>query len=163
MLKNTEVALAISLGLLVGSVGVVQASGYEGYERSGYEGHERPGALPGIARDDDGSGSYYLETKTQLFESTNIREASESSAAKASTELSIEERYSGTLPSVTRDDYGLGSYYVESKPQPACTQYDLNPLSIIYPEQRDSVSFYLVPDLVPGASHIVCLRSAAHG
>ena len=97
--------------------------------------------------------------KTRIFASIIIAAALASSAAQAGTDITIEERYSGALPSVTRDDYGLGSYYVESKPQPACTQYDLNPLRVVYPEQRDSVSFYLVP----GAAHIVCLRSAAHG
>jgi hypothetical protein len=88
-----------------------------------------------------------------------IAAALASSAAQAGTELSIEETYSGALPSITRDDYGLGSYYVESRPQPACTQYDLDPLSIIYPEQRDSVSDYLVPQ----SAHIVCLRENTRG
>ena len=70
--------------------------------------------------------------KTRIFASIIFTTALASSAAQAGTELSIEETYSGVLPSITRDDYGLGSYYVETKPQLACTQYDLNPLSIIY-------------------------------
>jgi hypothetical protein len=94
-----------------------------------------------------------------IFASIIITAALASSAAQAGTDISIEERYSATFPSVTRDDYGLGSYYVESKPQPSCTQYDLDPLSIVYPEKHDSVSDYLVPQ----AAHVVCLRNATHG
>ena len=97
--------------------------------------------------------------KTRIFAGIIVAAVLASSAAQAGTEISIEERYSGTLPSVTRDDYGLGSYYVESKPQAACTQYDLSPLSVIYPEQDDSVSFYLVPQ----SSHVVCLRNTVRG
>jgi len=97
--------------------------------------------------------------KTRIFASIIFTAVLASSAAQAGTELSIEETYSGALPIVTRDDYGLGSYYVESKPQHACTQYNLDPLSIIYPEQRDSTSDYLVPQ----SAHVVCLRGASHG
>lgn len=97
--------------------------------------------------------------KTRIFASIIIAATLASTAAQAGTELSIEETYSGALPSITRDDYGLGSYYVESRPQPACTQYDLDPLSIIYPEQRDSVNDYLVPQ----SAHIVCLRENTRG
>ena len=97
--------------------------------------------------------------KTRIFASIIFTAVLASSAAQAGTELSIEETYSGVLPSVSRDDYGLGSYYVESKPQPACTQYDLDPLSIVYPEQRDSVSDYLVPQ----SAHVVCLRDSSRG
>jgi hypothetical protein len=97
--------------------------------------------------------------KTRIFASIIFTAVLASSAAQAGTELSIEETYSGVLPSVSRDDYGLGSYYVESKPQPACTQYDLDPLSIVYPEQRDSVSDYLVPQ----SAHVVCLRNVSRG
>jgi len=97
--------------------------------------------------------------KARIFASIIFTAVLASSAAQAGTELSIEETYSGVLPNVTRDDYGLGSYYVESKPQPVCRQYDLNPLSIIYPEQNDSVSDYLVPQ----AAHVVCLLGASRG
>ena len=97
--------------------------------------------------------------KTRIFASIIIAAALASSAAQAASELSIEETYSGALPSITRDDYGLGSYYVESRPEPSCTQYDLDPLSVIYPEQPDSVSDYLVPQ----SAHVVCLRNAARG
>ena len=97
--------------------------------------------------------------KTRIFASIIIAATLASSAAQAGTELSIEETYSGVLPSITRNDYGLGSYYVESKPQPSCRQYDLDPLRIIYPEQRDSVSEYLVPQ----SAHVVCLRETTRG
>ena len=97
--------------------------------------------------------------KTRIFASIIFTAVLASSAAQAGTELSIEETYSGVLSSVSRDDYGLGSYYVESKPQPSCTQYDLDPLSIVYPEQRDSVSDYLVPQ----SAHVVCLRDPSRG
>jgi len=97
--------------------------------------------------------------KARIFASIIFTAVLASSAAQAGTELSIEETYSGALPSITRDDYGLGSYYVESKPQFACTQYDLDPLSVVYPEQRNSVSDYLFPQ----ADHVVCLRGAARG
>ena len=97
--------------------------------------------------------------KTRIFTSIIFTAVLASSAAQAATELSIEETYSGALPIVTRNDYGLGSYYVESKPQPSCTQYDLDPLSVIYPEQRDVVSDYLVPQ----SAHVVCLRNVSRG
>lgn len=64
MRKTTKkIALAMSLGLLVGGTGLAQASGYEGYERyercceyssssayersSGYEGYERSSGYEG--------------------------------------------------------------------------------------------------------------------
>lgn len=97
--------------------------------------------------------------KTRIFASIVIAAALVSSAAQAGTEVSIEETYSGTLPNVTRNDYGLGSYYVETNIQPACRQYDLDPLSVVYPEQRDSVSDYLVPR----SAHVVCLRETSRG
>lgn len=117
------------------------------------------GVLPSVARDDDGQGSYYVEIKPQPVASISSAATVASSAAQAGTELSIEERYSGVLPSIIRDDYGLGSYYVETKPQVACTQYDLDPLSVIYPEQRDSLSDYLGPQ----SAHVVCLRNTSRG
>ncbi|CAG0939294.1 hypothetical protein GALLN_00541 [Gallionellaceae bacterium] len=97
--------------------------------------------------------------KTRIIASIIFTAALASSAAQAAVGLSIEETYSGALPSIIRDDYGLGSYYVESKPQPACSRYDLDPLSVIYREQRDSVSDYLVPQ----SAYVVCLRDASRG
>lgn len=97
--------------------------------------------------------------KTRIFASIIIAAALASSAAQAATELSIEETYSGALPSINRIDYGLGSYYVETSVQPACRQYDLDPLRVVYPEQRDSMSDYLAPQ----AAHVVCLRESSRG
>lgn len=97
--------------------------------------------------------------KTRIFASIIIAAALASSAAQAGAELSIEETYSGALPNITHNDFGLGSYYVETSVQPTCRQYDLDPLSVVYPEQRDSVSDYLVPQ----SAHVVCLREASRG
>lgn len=80
-----------------------------------------------------------------------------SSAAQAGTALSNEETYSSTLPSITRNDFGLGSYYVETSVQPACRQYDLDPLRDYFPEKADAVSDYLAPQ----PAHVVCLREAS--
>lgn len=96
--------------------------------------------------------------KTRIFASI-IAAALASSAAQAETALSIEQTYSGTVHSIVRNDYGLGSYYVETSIQPACRQVDLDPLSVVYPEQRDSVSDYLIPQ----AAHVVCLRESSRG
>lgn len=97
--------------------------------------------------------------KTRIFASIALTAVLASSAAQAQAGLSIEETYSGALPSINRVDYGLGSYYVETAVQPACRQYDLDPLRVVYPEQRDSVSDYLVPQ----AAHVVCLRESSRG
>lgn len=82
-----------------------------------------------------------------------------SSAAHASIDSSIEETYSSALPSIVRDDLGLGSYYVENKPQPSCTKYDLDSLNVVYPEQPDAISDYLSQQ----PTHVVCLRDASRG
>lgn len=97
--------------------------------------------------------------KTSIFASIALTAVLTSSAALAETALSIEETYSGTVPSIKRVDYGLGSYYVETAVQPVCRQYDLDPLRVVYPEQRDSVSDYLVPQ----AAHVACLRESSRG
>lgn len=97
--------------------------------------------------------------KTRFFASIIFTTILASSAAQADTALSIEETYSGALPSINRVDYGLGSYYVETSVQPACRQYNLDPLRVVYPEQRDSVSDYLAPQ----AAHVVCLRDSSRG
>lgn len=82
-----------------------------------------------------------------------------SSAAQAGTTLSTEEMYSTTLPSITRDDYGLGSYYVEKSLQPGCRQFNLDPLREYFPIKDDVVNNYLAPQ----PTHVVCLREASRG
>ena len=82
-----------------------------------------------------------------------------SSAAQAGTTLSAEEMYSTTLPSITRDDFGLGSYYVEKSLQPGCRQFDLDPLREYFPIKDDVVNNYLAPQ----PTHVVCLREASRG
>jgi len=97
--------------------------------------------------------------KARIFASIILTAALASSAAQAGTELSIEETYSGVLPSITRNDYGLGSYYVETSVQPSCRQYDLDPLREYFPVKTDVVSDYLAPQ----PAHVVCLRDASRG
>ncbi|CAG1015108.1 hypothetical protein ANRL4_05398 [Anaerolineae bacterium] len=82
-----------------------------------------------------------------------------SSAAQAGTTLSTEEMYSTTLPSITRDDYGLGSYYVAKSLQPGCRQFDLDPLREYFPIKDDVVNSYLTPQ----PRHVACLREASRG
>lgn len=96
---------------------------------------------------------------TRIFSNSIIAAALMSSAAQASAEYSIEETYSSALPNIVRDDLGLGSYYVESKPHPSCTKYDLDLLSVVYPEQPDAVSDYLAQQ----REHVVCLRDTPRG
>ena len=97
--------------------------------------------------------------KTRIFASIILTAALASSAAQAGTELSIEETYSGAMPSITRDDFGLGSYYVETSVQPACRQHDLDPLRDYFPVKNDVVSDYLVQQ----PAHVACLRDASRG
>lgn len=97
--------------------------------------------------------------KAPIFASIILTAALASSAALAGTELSIEETYSGAMPSITRDDYGLGSYYVEKSLQPGCRQFDLDPLRDYFPVKNDVVSDYLAPQ----PAHVVCLREASRG
>lgn len=97
--------------------------------------------------------------KTRIIASIIFTAALASSAAQAAVGLSIEETYSGALPSITRDDYGLGSYHVESNPQPACSQYDLDPLREYFPVKMDVVNNYLAPQ----PAHVVCVRGVSRG
>ena len=96
---------------------------------------------------------------TRIFASIILAATVAASAAQAANDSWIDDNYIGTATTAAVDDYGLGSYFVASKREPGCTQYDLNPLSVIYSEQRDVVSDYLAPQ----AAQVVCLRNTVHG
>ena len=97
--------------------------------------------------------------KTRIFASIILTAALASSAAQAGTEFSIEETYSGAMPSITHDDYGLGSYNTGKSLQSGCRQFDLDPLRDFFPVKNDVVSDYLAPQ----PAHVACLREASRG